>query len=187
MPPPPRRRRLWVALAVVAIVLAAAAAVGWKLLSGAQPYRAAESRRVAYIGDRSCAECHAKQSKEWLGSHHQRAMQPATAETVLGNFNGAAFTQAGATSRFFRKDARFFVNTEGSDGKPADFEIKYTFGVAPLQQYLVEFPGGRLQSLTDRVGRRKEALVLPLPGQKISHRRSAALDRTLSELEPDVR
>ena len=37
---------------------------------------------------------------------------------------------------------------EGRDGKPAEFEVKYTFGVAPLQQYLVEFPGGRLQAPT---------------------------------------
>ena len=122
--------------------------MGWRLLSGTQPYRATEGKPVAYVGDRSCAECHAKQSKEWLGSNHQRAMQPATAETVLGDFNGATFSQHGVTSRFFRKDARFVVNTEGSDGRPADFEIKYTFGVEPLQQYLVEFPGGRLQSLT---------------------------------------
>lgn len=136
--------RLWVAVAV----LAAAVPVGWKLFSGSQSYRATEGKPVAYVGDRSCAECHAKQSKERLGSHHQRAMQPATAATVLGDFNDAVFSQHGATSRFFKREAGFFVNTEGSDGKPADFEIKYTFGVSPLQQYLVEFPCGRLQSLT---------------------------------------
>ena len=150
------------------VVLAAAVVIGWKLLSGSQTYRSTESRPVAYVEDRSCAECHAKQSKEWLGSNHQRAMQPATAETVLGDFNGVTFSQHGASSRFFRKDARFFVNTEGSDGKPADFEIKYTFGVEPLQQYLVEFPGGRLQCLTiawDTVRKRWFSLY---PGEKFA-------------------
>ncbi len=145
-----------------------AVALGWKLLSGTQPNRATEGRPVAYVGDRSCTECHAKQSKEWQGSHHQRAMQSATAETVLGDFNGAVFTQAGATSRFFRKDAKFFVNTEGSDGKPADFEIKYTFGVAPLQQYLVEFPGGRLQSLGVAWDVGKKRWFSLYPGEKVS-------------------
>ena len=29
-----------------------------------------------------------------------------------------------------------------------DFEVKYTFGVTPLQQYLIELPGGRLQAFT---------------------------------------
>ena len=44
--------------------------------------------------------------------------------------------------------ASIFVHTDGADGKLADFEIKYTFGVEPLQQYLVEFPDGRLQALS---------------------------------------
>ncbi|HEX6829278.1 MAG TPA: tetratricopeptide repeat protein, partial [Burkholderiales bacterium] len=39
------------------------------------------------------------------------------------------------------------MNTDGPGGKLADFEIRYTFGVAPLQQYLIELPGGRLQAL----------------------------------------
>jgi predicted CXXCH cytochrome family protein len=124
------------------------AAAGWKLLAGPVPYGSESGRTAAYVPDRSCAECHEKQSREWLGSHHQRAMQPTTAETVRGDFKNAIFSQHGTVSRFFTRDGRFFVNTEGPDGKPADFEIKYTFGVDPLQQYLVEFPGGRLQSLT---------------------------------------
>ena len=44
-------------------------------------------------------------------------------------------------------DGKYFVNTDGPDGKLADYEIKYTFGVHPLQQYLIEFPGGRMQAL----------------------------------------
>ena len=75
-------------------------------------------------------------------------MQEATPETVLGDFNDTAFTHFGVTSRFFQRDGRFFVNTEGPDGAPADFELTYAFGVEPLQQYLAPFPGGRLQSLS---------------------------------------
>ena len=41
----------------------------------------------------------------------------------------------------------FFVHTDGADGKLADFEIRYTFGVTPLQQYLIAFPDGRMQAL----------------------------------------
>jgi len=74
-------------------------------------------------------------------------MQHATAETVRGNFEGAKLTFDGVTSSFFRRDDKFFVRTDGPDGKLADFEVKYTFGVEPLQQYLVELPGGRLQAL----------------------------------------
>ena len=74
-------------------------------------------------------------------------MEAATEKTVLGDFAGAKFSLAGVTSTFFKRDGRFFVKTDGPDGKLADFEIKYTFGLDPLQQYLIEFPGGKLQAL----------------------------------------
>jgi hypothetical protein len=75
-------------------------------------------------------------------------MDVATPETVLGDFDDVVFTSKGNTSRFFQRDGRFFVNTEGPDGEPAEFEITHTFGHEPLQQYLVPFPGGRLQCLS---------------------------------------
>jgi len=74
-------------------------------------------------------------------------MQEATEQTVVGRFDGARFTQAGVSTAFSRRDGHFVVRTDGPDGKPRDFEIKYTFGVYPLQQYLIELPGGRLQAL----------------------------------------
>src|SRR5262249_38048524 len=58
------------------------------------------------------------------------------------------FTHRDVTSTFLRRDGKFAVRTEGPDGKPADFDVAYTFGVRPLQQYLVAFPGGRLQALS---------------------------------------
>lgn len=100
-----------------------------------------------YVGGAACATCHAKQHAAWAGSHHDRAMAEATEASVLGNFANATFRHAGTTSRFFKRDGRYFVNTDGPDGRLADFEIKYTFGHTPLQQYLVELPGGRLQAL----------------------------------------
>jgi predicted CXXCH cytochrome family protein len=75
-------------------------------------------------------------------------MQEAGQRTVLGDFRDRRFTHGAVTSTFFRRDGRFMVRTDGPDGKLADFEIKYTLGVTPLQQYLVELPGGRLQALS---------------------------------------
>ena len=100
-----------------------------------------------YVGARACARCHASETAAWRGSHHDLAMQEATDKTVLGNFDSATFTYGDVTSRFFKRDGKFFVNTDGPDGKLADFEIRYTFGVAPLQQYLIAFPDGRMQAL----------------------------------------
>jgi tetratricopeptide (TPR) repeat protein len=92
-------------------------------------------------------DCHKKEYDKWHDSHHDLAMDVANENTVLGDFDNAVFEYFGVTSRFFRKDGRFFVHTQGPDGKIGEFEIKNTFGVDPLQQYLVPFPGGRLQCL----------------------------------------
>lgn len=103
---------------------------------------------AGFIGASACAQCHEKEHGDWLGSHHDLAMKVAANETVIGDFNDATFTHYGKTSRFFKKDGKFFVHTDGPDGEMADFEIKYTYGIEPLQQYLVEFEGGRIQALT---------------------------------------
>jgi Tfp pilus assembly protein PilF len=101
-----------------------------------------------YVGSKACASCHVNEASAWQKSQHHDAMAQANEQTVLGNFNNAKFTYAGLTSTFFKRDGKWFVNTDGRDGKLADYEIKYTFGVSPLQQYLIEFPDGRLQALS---------------------------------------
>jgi len=101
-----------------------------------------------YVGSKACVSCHGKEASEWQTSQHHDAMAQASEKSVLGNFNNAQFNYAGLTSTFFKRDGKFFVNTDGRDGKLADYEIKYTFGVSPLQQYLIEFPDGRLQTLS---------------------------------------
>ncbi|MFQ5505826.1 MAG: tetratricopeptide repeat protein [Planctomycetota bacterium] len=101
-----------------------------------------------YVGSRACVRCHAEQHELWRGSHHDLAMQIASEATVLGDFSGASVTVLGVTSTFTKRDGKFFVRTEGQDGKLADYEIRYCFGVDPLQQYLIVCPGGRLQALS---------------------------------------
>ena len=102
----------------------------------------------AYTGSDSCKSCHAREYDNWLGSHHDLAMQLPTPETVLGNFNDATFTYNGVTTRFYREGELYKVRTDGEDGKLTDFTVKYVFGVYPLQQYLLPLSRGRLQALS---------------------------------------
>ena len=102
---------------------------------------------AAFVGAAACGRCHQRELKLWTASHHKLAMQPANGSTVLGDFNDASVADGAVTSRFFRRGARFMVRTDGPDGALHDYEIKFTFGVSPLQQYLIEMPGGRLQAL----------------------------------------
>jgi tetratricopeptide (TPR) repeat protein len=94
-------------------------------------------------------------------------MAPASEETVLGDFADSSFEYGDVTSSFFRRDGRFFVNTEGPDSTLEDFEILYTFGVEPLQQYLIAFPGGRLQALSTAWDVDEREWFFLYPGQDI--------------------
>jgi predicted CXXCH cytochrome family protein len=152
-PVPRSRRGLWLGVALAAVVLAA---ITWQLSRPVKPTTSAPAAAApapppaspTVVGSAACAGCHAAEHAAWQGSQHARAMQHATADTVRGDFDDAKFAYAGVESTFFKRDGKFFVRTDGPDGKLADFEIKYTFGVEPLQQYLVELPGGRLQALS---------------------------------------
>jgi len=103
--------------------------------------------RPEYVGASMCSECHEDQHTAWSGSHHDLAMQEVTEGTVLGDFDDATFDWHGVTSTFSRDRDRFVVETEGDDGALHEYEVAYVFGVTPLQQYLVAFPGGRFQVL----------------------------------------
>lgn len=100
-----------------------------------------------YRGRESCKECHEKEFNLFQGSDHDMAMDTAIAETVLGDFSDVSYTHFGVTSRFYMSDGKYMVNTEGPEGEMEDYQVSYVFGVRPLQQYLIEFPGGRYQCL----------------------------------------
>ncbi len=102
---------------------------------------------MTFVGRAACAGCHAEEDARWRGSHHDLAMQEATKATVLGDFHNASFTHYGVTTTFSERDGKFFARTDGPDGKLREYPIAYTFGVYPLQQYLIPFPGGRYQAL----------------------------------------
>jgi tetratricopeptide (TPR) repeat protein len=107
----------------------------------------AEPAQPQYAGKGVCVECHVEQVEVWTGSHHDLAMQVPDTNSVAGNFADASFSYHGIETLFFTQDNAFFVRTDGPDGAMGVYQIKYVFGVFPLQQYLVELPGGRLQAL----------------------------------------
>jgi Tfp pilus assembly protein PilF len=152
-----RRPWLVVALALGAVVAIAGVALHLYLAAryrppaalpaaGAPP-GATASTAAGFVGSAPCAACHPREAEAHRGSDHARAMEPATADSVRGDFGGTRLTHGGVASTFFRRDGKFFVATDGPDGKPGEFEITHTFGARPLQQYLIPFPAGRLQAL----------------------------------------
>ena len=101
----------------------------------------------AFVGSDACRDCHATQYADWQDSHHDLAMQVADTTTVLGDFDDATFEYFGTSTQFRSENDAFVVRTANADGQTQDFVVAYTFGVTPLQQYLVAMLGGRLQAL----------------------------------------
>ncbi len=114
------------------------------LLFGAGRVPAADT--LGFVGSTQCGGCHADALAAWRGSHHDLAMQNATDSTVLGDFNNVTVRQGDAATRFFRREGGFFIETKDAEGRLAEFEVPFTFGVTPLQQYLVDVGDGALQT-----------------------------------------
>ncbi len=152
-PAPPRTRLasrpvILIALLAALAIVAAGLYIQFFAAPPKSPAPGAESTEtLSFVGSETCTGCHRKEGELWHASQHAHAMDHATETSVLGDFDDASLDHFGVHSRFFRKDGKFFVETDGADGKLADFEVKYTFGLDPLQQYLVEFPDGRIQAL----------------------------------------
>ena len=135
------------------LALTTAAAGGLALLARARLQKAdggtggGAAPSAHFVGSQACAGCHPAEQAAWSSSHHRHAMEPADANSVLGDFGDVTFRYFGRETRFSRQGSTFQVTTENQQGKAETFKVAYTLGVAPLQQYLVAFDDGRIQAL----------------------------------------
>jgi len=139
-------------------------------IPGCQPAHITENQKeskATYVGSSSCKTCHTNEYNDWLKSDHFQAMKPATNSTVLGDFDNTTYVADGVSNTFFKKDGKFYINTQGDDSKYHDYEVLYTFGYFPLQQYLVAFPGGRMQATRVSWNSRDKKWFHQYAGQKI--------------------
>ncbi len=129
-------------LVPLAVVFCGGGAALWDWLHGLPP-----GRKASYVGTHRCTTCHADEARLWAGSDHDLAMDHARPDTVLADFSNADLVHHDRHTQLRRDGDRFLVTTDGPNGQPHTYQVKYTFGVRPLQQYLVEFPDGRVQCL----------------------------------------
>ncbi|XUM51962.1 tetratricopeptide repeat protein (plasmid) [Rhizobium sp. YTUHZ045] len=104
------------------------------------------SLHEGFADEAECATCHQSEVDALSTSHHAKAMAVANDRTVRGDFDDVTFEHDGIMTTFFRRDGDYFVRTQGPDGKQGEFAIKYTFAYEPLQQYLIDLGGGKLQA-----------------------------------------
>ena len=120
-----------------------------------------------YIGSAECQKCHPKEFEDWKLSDHFKAMELPNDTSVLGDFN-TSYKADGVRNQFFKKDGKFFINTQGRHGNYVDGEVKYTFGYFPLQQYLIAQPGGKLQATRVSWDSKNNKWFHQYPNQKIA-------------------
>ncbi|MEZ4287752.1 MAG: tetratricopeptide repeat protein [Polyangiales bacterium] len=125
--------------------------------SAAHSAKQIDIKDAHFVGSEACASCHEPESVAWKASHHDRAMQKATEQTVLGDFGEIRVKQGSESARFYQRDDDFFVELADRDRKMHEYEVLYTFGVSPLQQYLVKTERGRLQVIPFAWDTRKKA------------------------------
>lgn len=95
-----------------------------------------------YVGSEACRACHEEAYTDWSGSHHALAMQPATPDTVLARFDHTI-----AQTTLLATGPDFVARLPDATGEMNAFKITHTFGVTPLQQYLVDLGDGKKQVL----------------------------------------
>lgn len=99
-----------------------------------------------YIGSDACQNCHQTEHQLWQQSDHHKAMQAPSAESVLGDFNNVEVEFHQIKTRFFKRDNQYFVETTNKQGERQTFDVKYTFGFNPLQQYILDTGKGHMQA-----------------------------------------
>ncbi len=105
--------------------------------TSAPPPVPAASVAADYVGSEACRDCHAAEHAAWLNSHHDLALQPATPDTILatgsGNHEG---------TRFEIEGGRLTISPDPD----TRLTPRFTFGIAPLQQYVVDGDNGAWQT-----------------------------------------
>ena len=137
----------WLARTLLILAIGAGAIAWYWLNTPTGSIKVLTSDSARFAGSPACAACHPSQYSQWLESNHRHAMEIPTAESVLGDFNDAEFRYFDQKTRFFKKGESFHVTTQNQQGKDETFTVAYTLGYRPLQQYLVDLGGGRIQAL----------------------------------------
>ena len=133
---------------LAALILCLSGCKGETPATEQMPAEQEESRQASYVGSEACAGCHSEAAEAWAPSHHWHAMQLATVDTVRGDFDDASFTYGDIEYRFLKRGNDYLAVADDANGEMREFVITHTFGVSPLQQYLVTFPDGRRQALS---------------------------------------
>ncbi len=107
-----------------------------------------ETTYAEYGGSASCRECHEEAFASWAQSNHGLAERRLDSELDRPAFDPPhTFHHGSQTTAVRLVDGQYEVEAVGLSRKPEVFQVVRVIGNDPLRQFLVPFPGGRLQTL----------------------------------------
>ena len=131
--------------ALILIVVAVCSGCAGEENVGAEKPAAVAPTVATFVGSEACKSCHASEYEAWQTSHHRHAMQPAAVGTRV-ELN-AEIEIGDRTTRFTQSaGGDVVITTDDVAGPAASFPVVYAFGTTPLQQFLVDVGGGKLQA-----------------------------------------
>lgn len=92
----------------------------------------------------SCAKCHAAIYHQWTHSRHSKMVQPATRESVKGDFTVGSVRLRNLTYVLRQRDGAFYITETYLTGKPQEHRVEYTLGNRRIQHYLTTLEDGRI-------------------------------------------
>lgn len=110
-----------------------------------EPQAAAFAR---YAGSAACRDCHAGQHSAWHASNHGMAERELDDSLDRHAFDPPrSFVHGSQSTDVSWNAGKAAVETPGLEGKRESMPVMRVIGHDPLRQFLVTFPGGRLQTL----------------------------------------
>ena len=114
------------------------------LLFARASVRGADEPAAAFVGSARCASCHEGMHRTWTSGRHSRMLQPATSQTVLGDFRVGTVELRGRRYGLRAQDGRFVIRESLLTGREHDRIVQYTLGSRRIQHYLTTLEDGRM-------------------------------------------
>jgi tetratricopeptide (TPR) repeat protein len=97
-----------------------------------------------YVGAQACAKCHEDIHHKWAESLHSKMMQPATEQSVKGDFVQGPVVLHASTYALQHRKGNYYITESFLEGKPWEHQVDYILGSRRIQQYLATLPDGSI-------------------------------------------
>lgn len=98
----------------------------------------------AFVGAAACGECHPKEHGTWSAGRHSRMLQPATSQSVLGDFSRGTLRLRGESYGLRRAGGVYTITESYVTGEKRERTVAYTLGSRRIQHYLATLEDGRI-------------------------------------------